>query len=168
MSDDHDLPADLAPEDRPMILADSREQDRLPLRRLPWRVATLYVGDYSVAGLESSFGVERKVALGDLVPSLSGGRDRFFHSLHRLRGCAFRRLLVVGCRAEIKQHRYRSKMTPRAVLAGLAVIESRYGVPVVWSPDPEAAGRLLESWACWQAREVRRAAQRLAGGKAAP
>jgi hypothetical protein len=45
---------------RPVIVADSREQEPLTFTRLQSVRGTLYSGDYSVQGLESKFAVERK------------------------------------------------------------------------------------------------------------
>jgi hypothetical protein len=47
-----------------------------------------------------------------------------------------------------------SQIAPKAVLASLAAIEARYDVPVMFSPSPEEAGRKIESWAFWFAREL--------------
>jgi ERCC4-type nuclease len=90
-------PADL----RPVIVVDSREQDPLTFTRLQSVRGGLYSGDYSVQGLEESFAVERK-SIDDLANCCSTGRDTFAHELHRLRGCRFKRLLIVGTRAQIE------------------------------------------------------------------
>lgn len=137
----------------PVVLVDTREQTPLPLRRLPWRRAGLYTGDYSLAGMEEQVAIERK-SIADLVACCTSGRERFERELHRLRGFWFRRLLVVGALADIEAGVYRSQVAPAAVLASLAAWEVRYGVPVVFEPDPEAAGRLVENWCYWCAREA--------------
>jgi ERCC4-type nuclease len=138
---------------RPVIVVDSREQIPLPIRRLASTVATLTSGDYSFAGGEELFAVERK-SIPDLVQCCMGdNRARFERELHRLRGFRFARLLIVGTRAEVEGHQYRSNISPRAVLHTLAAFEARY-VPVVWAPDPDSAARLVETWAWWFAREL--------------
>jgi ERCC4-type nuclease len=138
----------------PIIIFDSREQQVLPIRRLPKREGTLYSGDYSVAGLESLFAIERK-SVPDLVSCCIGAeRERFERELHRLRGFQFKRLLVVGRKADVIAHRYRSNVAPKVVLHSLAAWEIRYDIPVVWVSTPEAAATRLESWAWWFAREV--------------
>jgi ERCC4-type nuclease len=71
---------------RPVIKIDSREQAPLVFTRLQAVAGTLYAGDYSIAGLESSFAVERK-SIDDLANCCMGAnRDRFEHELLRLRG----------------------------------------------------------------------------------
>jgi hypothetical protein len=61
--------------------------------------------------------------------------------------------LIVGSRAEIELQRYRSRISPKAVLATLCAFEVRYQVPVVFCETPEIAGRQVESWLMWVARE---------------
>ncbi len=137
----------------PCIVIDTREQSPLPIRRLPTVRAGLYTADYSVAGLESVFGIERK-SVADLVSCCAGSnRERFEHELHRLRGFRFRRLLVIGARVEIEAGAYRSRITPAAVLGTLAAFEVRFDCPVVFEPDPEAGARRVETWAWYAARE---------------
>jgi ERCC4-type nuclease len=148
---------------QPVIVVDSREQAPLTFHTLQAVVGSLQTGDYSVAGLEHLFAIERK-SVADLVGCCMGqNRDRFERELHRLRGFRFKRSLIVGVRAEVDQHRYRSGISPQSVLHTLAAFEVRYEVPVVWEPDTEAAARRIESWAVWFAREVAKDADALAG-----
>ena len=138
----------------PVIVIDTREQTPLPFARLKTQAGTLMTGDYSVAGLESLFAIERK-SISDLVGCCIGeNRDRFERELHRLRGFQFKRLLVVGDRGEIELQRYHSRVSPKAVLGSLSAWECRYDVPVVFSPTPEAAAREIERWSWYFAREM--------------
>lgn len=150
-------------ESRPVIVIDSREQEPLRFSRLPVARDTLQSGDYSFRGGEHLFAIERKT-IADLVGSCTRGRARFERELHRLRGFAFKRLLIVGTREEIRAHGYRSQATPRAILASLAAFEIRYSVPVVFCPDPTAAAIQIESWVWWYSREVVEAANKLLTG----
>lgn len=139
---------------RPVVIVDTREQLPLPFARLAIERGSLQTGDYSFRGGEELFAVERK-SIADLVACCTGeNRDRFFRELHRLRGYRFKRLLVVGTLEEIEAGQYRSSIAPRAVVATLAAIEARFDVPVVFSPSPADAGRQIESWAYWFAREL--------------
>ncbi len=150
---------------RPCVVIDSREQTPLVFRRLPAVTGTLATGDYSFSGGEELFSVERK-SIPDLVACCVGdNRERFERELHRLRGHRFKRLLVVGTRVEVEQHRYRSNVTPKAVLATLAAFEVRYDVPVVWADTPAEAARMIESWAWWFSREIVQSAAGLLHGK---
>jgi DNA excision repair protein ERCC-4 len=137
----------------PVIVCDTREQEPLPIARLPVIRGTLYTGDYSVSGLQSVFAVERK-SIPDMVACCAASnRGRLENELHRLRGFHFRRLLVIGDRGDIERGAYRSNIRPAAVLGTLAAFEIRYDVPVVFEPDPAAAARRVETWAWYAARE---------------
>ena len=149
---------------RPTIITDTREQTPLPFARLASERGMLKTGDYSFKGGEELFAVERKT-IADLVGCCVGeNRDRFFRELHRLRGYRFKRLLIVGTREEIEAGEYRSAIAPRAVLSTLRAIEARFDVPVVFAPTPGAAGRELEAWVFWFAREIVESANELARG----
>lgn len=153
---------------RPVVVVDSREQCPLPIERLPTVRAGLLTGDYSVAGLEHLFAVERK-SIPDLVACCAASnRERFEHELHRLRGFRFKRLLVVGTRQDIEQGAYRSTIKPAAVLGTLAAFEVRYDIAVVFEPDPAAGARRVESWAWYAAREYVATVNAMLRGTAGP
>jgi ERCC4-type nuclease len=138
---------------RPCIVIDTREQCPLPIKRLPVIRGGLYTGDYSVAGLQSVFAVERK-SISDLVSCCAASnRDRFENELHRLRGFHFRRLLVIGTQSEIERGEYGSSIRPSAVIGTLNAFEVRYDCPVVFEPDPPSAARRVECWGWYAARE---------------
>jgi ERCC4-type nuclease len=139
---------------RPVIAIDTREQAPLKFTRLEAVERALFTGDYSIIGLEDTFSVERK-SLDDIANCcLSSNRDRFTRELHRLRGCQFKRLLIVGTRAEIVAGRYHSRIAPRAVLASIDTFEIRYDLPVVFAHTPQDAALQIEQWAFYYSREV--------------
>jgi DNA excision repair protein ERCC-4 len=138
---------------QPTLVVDSREQNSLPFTRLQSVRGTLTSGDYSILGMEELFSVERK-SVADLIACCMGERARFERELHRLRGMRFKRLLVVGSELDIQHGQYRSSITPKAVFATLSAFEIRYDCPVVFRGTPELAGRQVESWAFWFAREI--------------
>lgn len=144
-----------SPEDlRPTIIVDTREQAPLRFSNLSFTTGTLQSGDYSFAGAEDLFAVERK-SIPDLVSCCIGdNRARFERELHRLRGFRFKRLLIVGHQIEVEQHRYRSATSPKSILSTLAAFEIRYDIPVVWATTPDDAAVLVERWVWWFAREM--------------
>lgn len=149
---------------RPCVVVDTREQDPFVFPRLPSRTATLHTGDYSVAGFENEFSVERK-SLDDLAACCVGeNRLRFFRELARLRGMKFRRLLIVGERMAIMGKRYRSHIESKAVLATLATVEARFDVPVVHVSNPAEGAEIIERWSWWYAREAVMACNELLRG----
>ena len=133
----------------PAIVVDTRENRPLSFRNLPSATGTLATADYSIRGLESRFGCERK-SCADLVSSITRERERFARELDRMRGMDYRRLLIVGTIGELEHVRRGTSM--RSILASLAAIEAR-GVPVIWQPDPVAAAAWLERSAWWYWRE---------------
>ena len=126
----------------PVILIDTREQRPLVFMHLTSERGTLQSGDYSIAGLEHDFAIERK-SVADLCGSLTRGRERFERELHRLRGFTFARILIVGEPMEVQ----RQAQSPKAIFSSLTGMETRWNVPVVWESSPELAARLVERWA---------------------
>lgn len=144
---------------QPVIVIDTREQEPLAFLNLPSRTGGLFTGDYSVAGLEGVFSVERK-SIPDLVACSTAERDRFERELHRLRGYRFKRLLIVGSEADVLAGNYRSRANPRSILGSVHAFEVRYDVPVLWIADPEAAALQVERWAYYFASEWVKTARR--------
>jgi len=145
---------------RPVLVQDTREQVPLVFTRLRCVRGTIGTGDYSILGLLDAFSVEKK-SIDDLVNCCTADRDRFARELCRLRGYKFKRLLILGSRAEIELQRYHSWVSPKAVLGSLAAWECRYDVPVVYASSPVEAARMVEGWAFYFSREYVRAANEL-------
>jgi DNA excision repair protein ERCC-4 len=134
----------------PTIVVDSREQDPLTFS-FPTITDGLSTGDYSVAGLEDDFAIERK-SLPDLVGSLTTGRDRFNRELQRLQAYSFKRLLIIGSEEEVAKGKWKhSKANPTAILHSLHSIEAR-GIPVAYASNTFLAASLVERWAFWRTR----------------
>jgi DNA excision repair protein ERCC-4 len=138
----------------PNIVIDTREQTPLEFMRMIANRGTLTTGDYSFAGGEDCFAIERK-SIADLVACCIGeNRDRFERELHRMRGYWFKRLVICGPREDVENHAYRSSIAPKAVLNTVSAFEVRYEVPVVWFNGPDEAARQIEDWVWWAAREI--------------
>jgi DNA excision repair protein ERCC-4 len=153
IADSLKLPARSEEPCKPVIAVDSREQDRLQFTRLESRVVSLVTGDYGLLACPTAAALERK-SIPDLEASVSSDRDRFERELLRMKAYPFRRLIIVGSRGEIEIGRYRSKMSPKAVLHTLSAFEVRYDLPICHFPDAEAAALQVESWLWWVAREI--------------
>jgi ERCC4-type nuclease len=135
------------------LICDSREQCPLRFEHLPCVVRGLVTSDYSIVGFESEFGIERK-SIEDVVACTMGeNRERFERELHRLRGFRFKRLVIIGSRGLIETQRYRSRISPKAVLATLAAFEVRWDIPIIFIETPEAAALQIERWAFLFVRE---------------
>ena len=138
----------------PTIVVDSREQDPLSFS-FPTITDGLSTGDYSIAGLEDDFAVERK-SISDLVGSLTSGRDRFMRELQRLQAYPFKRLLIIGSEEEVAKGKWKhTKANPTAILHSLHSIEAK-GIPVAYASNAVLAASLVERWAFWRARQILR------------
>jgi DNA excision repair protein ERCC-4 len=155
-SDSFSLPAlrgDIA-KLRPIVAIDSREQNPLRFTRLESRVVSLPTADYGLYNCEGAAAIERKGSLDELVTCLSVERDRFERELMRMKSYPFRRLIIISSRGEIELQRYRSRISPKAVLNTLSAFEVRYDLPTCYFPTPEAAALQVESWIWWIARQI--------------
>ena len=132
----------------PIIITDTREQCPLVFEHLASDRGTLQSGDYSIAGLEHDFAIERK-SISDLCGSVTKGRDRFERELHRLRGFDFARVLIVGSPHEVQAQ----AANPKAVFSSISAFEARWKIPFIWEPSPDLAARLVERWAWFYWRE---------------
>jgi ERCC4-type nuclease len=125
------------------IVTDTREQT-------PWtfsaacdvEIRKLDYGDYSVAGYESRWAIERK-SLADLVGSLTAGRDRFLRELARLRRYEQSAIIVEATVADVRAHDYRSRIPPATLMANVAMLRSRY-CPVYFEGTPALAALAAE------------------------
>lgn len=140
------------PKPRPYVLIDTREQR--PLRFVPelgvdCGAATLPTGDYSVRGFTHLIALERK-SIGDLVNTLSHGRERFEAELDRLAEYRFKAILIEADQCDVEGHAYRSNMLPKSVLGSLRAFAWRWGVPHFWCTDPRGAAEHV----AWCARRL--------------
>ncbi len=125
------------------IIVDSREQKPYSFPDHLVTVAGLKVGDYSLKGYEDRVSIERKT-LGDLVSSLSHGRDRFQRELERGRDLAYFALIVESSMESILRGQYRSKMLPQAVLGSLTAYSVRYRLPVFFADNRQGGQRITQ------------------------
>lgn len=136
------------------IVVDSREQTPLVFPEgVNTRRGTLHTGDYSIAGFEDAFTVERK-SLADAVNTVIHDRARFIRELERMRPFAFRRILITAPFARVAAGAYKhSRANPNAVVGLLCALEIRYAVPVVFAADATEAARRVLDWARHFTRE---------------
>lgn len=131
-----------------VLVADTREQAPYQFEQYDCELAhaSLPTGDYSIAGLEGHAAIERK-SLDDLISCLMGdGRKRFERELARLRGYDMAAVVIEASMEDVRQHNYRSKMQPHAVLQSILAFQVRYGVPFTWAGSREG-GEYCTYWA---------------------
>jgi DNA excision repair protein ERCC-4 len=123
------------------IAIDSREQK--PFHFDGYECSTtkagLQTGDYSVLGFEEVLAVERK-SLDDLVQCLMGAdRIRFEKELARARSMERFTVVLESSYEDIVKHRYRSRMSPVAVIQSIMAFWIRYGTPFIFAGSRRAA-----------------------------
>lgn len=134
------------------IIVDTREQTPWPFHLLTpdkgYHLSggtvrrKLDTGDYSLEGLESFVGIERK-SLSDLVGSLSHGRERFEREMERARDDIEHFFLVVeGSFKDIARWEYPSRMAPSSVVGSMLSLHFDYGVCLVTGHDRLMCTRL--------------------------
>jgi len=82
--------------------------------------------------------VERK-SVPDLVASVTRERERFERELARGRGMDLFVVVIEGSLEDVRQHNYRSKTKPHAVLQSMVAFQVRYRVGWVWAGNPAGA-----------------------------
>ena len=128
------------------MLIDTREQN-------PWSLecetegVKLPVGDYGLPGFSDlnnpRWIVERK-SLGDLIGSLTQGRDRFMREIEKLRVFTFAAIVIEARESDVERGEYRSEMPPQSVLQSIAAIQVRNGIHIIWAGDRTGAARAAE------------------------
>lgn len=136
------------------IVIDTREQTPFAFpASVPTVRGTLHTGDYSVAGHEDQFTIERK-SLADLVHTIIHDRGRFERELERMRAFAFRRVIVTAPFADVARGNYAHSMAnPKSVIASICAFEIRYNVPFVFAANKREAMCRVADWARFYVRE---------------
>jgi DNA excision repair protein ERCC-4 len=124
--------AEPTPSKWPTAIVDTREQLPLELAPLPVVRACLPAGDYSIEGMEERVAIERKT-MGDLVSTLTYGRERFERELDRLATYERALILVEGDLSEIVEARYRSQVPPQCLVGSFASFFARWGIATVFA-----------------------------------
>lgn len=141
------------------LLVDTREQDTEKLRSriaasgLPHERRKLGVGDYSCScllpdGSELDFSshitVERKMNLDELCQCFGRERARFEREFERAKdaGCRIYLLVEGGSWEKVYNGKYRSLLTPQALVASIDAFRARYGMQLDFC-KAETTGRLI-------------------------
>lgn len=128
----------------PTIIIDSREQCPWQFS-MPTETGSLYVGDYSIRGLERLVSIERK-SLPDLLSCVGQDRERFEHCLDRIQARRFKLLVIEASAEDLERGEWRSRVHPNAVLGSLASWTGRFGIPVWLGGSREPSARFAERW----------------------
>jgi len=105
------------------VIIDTREQDKriektLSVRNIPFKKRTLDFADFSFEwkgkSYEKEIVIERKASIDEIVGNFTKGRKRFENEFKRAKGVNVH-LMIEADRNDIKNHKYRSTMTPSEV-----------------------------------------------------
>ncbi len=115
------------------VIVDTREQRPLtfPSEAFATERKTLVTGDYSIAGYEDRFCIERK-GIGDAVQTVIGQWQRFVKELNRM-ACLDIAIIVIEANvSDVMEHRYDGEANPESVMGRFASITLDYNIPVMW------------------------------------
>ncbi len=135
---------------RPVAIVDTREQNPFSFARFSgWFAGVekrpLELGDYSVAGLESSCVVERK-DLADLVHSLTAERPAFIARLRRMSRCPHRLLVIIAALSQVKSAYPHSKVNPNTIMQSLVAALAGLQVPFLCVETHELGEEIAASY----------------------
>lgn len=136
------------------VLCDTREQSNGHIlgyfqeKGVPYKLQKLDQGDYSFCLGDISFAdeiaIEKKHGADEIAGNFTADRPRFENEFMRYKARGIKPfLLIEDCSwADIKAHNYRSKLSPKALMASLLAWQVRYNITVVFC-RPEEAGELI-------------------------
>ncbi len=148
---------------KPIVLVDTREKYPFDFSRFRNWIAgekrtTLKAGDYSIEGMESLLVLERKT-LSDLITTVIQQRERFFKLCEKMTKYRWRALLIEASYEDIKSpydyEVYNTLAHPNAVSGTLDALESRFGIPVIYTSryrplaEEKAASWLSKHFTYW-------------------
>lgn len=131
------------------VIVDSREQKwahietTLKATDTPYMTHKLNYGDYTCEAIKPNgepfsladkYVIERKHNLDELIGNFTKGRDRFDREFRRAIADNAKVFLLIEDNdfwKNIRLHNYRSKMSPKSVLASICSWQARYNITVV-------------------------------------
>jgi ERCC4-type nuclease len=135
---------------RAVIVVDTREQNPFSFARFQgWFTSVekraLAIGDYTVAGLESSCIVERK-ELGDLVRSFTVERPAFIERLRRMSEVPDRLLIITAGMSQVKSLYEHSPANPNQITQSLIAAMAGLRVPFLCVETHELGEEIAASY----------------------
>src|SRR5579859_1410029 len=131
---------------RPVVVVDTREQNPLDFSRFCGLFASnerkaLKLGDYSIAGLENLYVVERK-DLADLIHSCTTDRSVFIKRLQQMAKYPQRLLLITSTLSQIKSPHSHAAVNPNRITQSLIAMLAGLQVPFLCSETHELGRNL--------------------------
>ncbi|MFZ5866224.1 MAG: ERCC4 domain-containing protein [Thermodesulfobacteriota bacterium] len=110
---------------------------------VPYVRQALPTGDFSLCGCQDLIVIERKT-LDDLIKCLSHDRTRFEDELKRAQRIPVFHVIVESTYTDLRQGRYRSKMTPQSAWGSVIALQQSYRIPFFFGESPKVAAKLCE------------------------
>ena len=147
------------------IIIDRREQVKEHItgyfdkQKVLYTERSMSVGDYSAMiedmTLEHDVSVERKANLDELCSNLTADRDRFEREFQRAKcnGTKVYLLIENASWNDILLHNYRSKLSPKSLMASLLSWQVRFNITVTFC-KPSETGQIIYGILYYAAREA--------------
>lgn len=147
------------------IMCDTREQvnanviEFFASKKIPYVSHKLDIGDYSamLGDLILDYDVvcERKANIDELCGNMTADRDRFEREFLRAKAFGVKVYLIIeNCSwSDIMLHNYRSKLSPKSLMATLLSWQTRFNVSVIFC-HPEETGQIIYYTLYYAAREA--------------
>lgn len=148
------------------IICDTREQvnanvtEYFVSHKIPHESRKLDVGDYSatIGGnttMEYDVVCERKANIDELCSNMTADRDRFEREFLRAKAYGVKVYLIIeNCSwSDILLHNYRSKLSPKSLMATLLSWQVRFNVSVIFC-KPQETGQIIYYTLYYTAREA--------------
>ena len=123
---------------RPVLLIDTREQKPWTFPGWTVRLKALKHGDYSIAGYETQFCIERK-SVADLFHSFTVTRGRMVKRLEGMGKIKCSSLIVEGDVSQIVRGVARSQVNGRLLLGSVSAMCAMNGVSLILAGDRAGA-----------------------------
>lgn len=136
------------------VICDTREQVNVNVteyfskNKIPYKSRKLDVGDYSVMVGDTTFEddvvCERKANIDEICGNMTADRDRFEREFLRAKANNIKVFLIVeNCTwSDILLHNYRSKLTPKSLMATLLSWQVRFNVSIIFC-KPQETGQII-------------------------
>ena len=133
------------------VLYDDREKtpwDFLPSTFFVTKRVRLKTGDYTLAGFEDTIAIERKSGFEEFIQNISGSdRNRFRQTLVRLSVFKYKFIVIEdsinNLQAVINNLPAKARITFISVLYWITLIETKYGIPIVFTTKKPSVKKLI-------------------------
>lgn len=139
------------PQNRPIILRDSREKQGYQFNKCSRCMGTedckLDYGDYQIKDHPCLIVIERKKSVLELCKNFGKERERFKREFIRMNeaGCKFKYVIVEDYYSSINRIRKYSRMSPTAIFESIIAFELKYNVHFIFAGTRKYAHDITRS-----------------------